>query len=298
MLLRREDPAGLDLSLGRLRQLPEPVVSRMMTSLRSKGQLSPLVVAEHEGRLMLVDGFVRHLAAQRLGLEALLVEVVQVSAVQMKAQVYLRNRERGLLLIEECRLVRELVEVDRLSQVEVGDLLERHKSWVCRRLSLSQQVSPHLLDDVALGLLGEGSLRKLAQLPARNQEELWAVAQRDGLSSRDTGALAELWRRAPDPESRGFVLAHPREALERARKTPAPSVDPRLGAAGQELVAGLVSLRRLCLRLLRRLRDGLGELPPEGVAQIARARAQAEEDSRLLLHELSAWTVKTNRGGE
>ncbi len=297
MLLRREDPVALDLSLGRLRQLPEPAVQRMMSSLRSKGQLSPLTVAEHEGRLMLVDGFVRHLAARRLGLETVLVEVVQLSAVQMKAQVYLRNRERGLLLIEECRLVRELVEVDRLSQVEVGDLLERHKSWVCRRLSLSRQVSPLLLDEVALGLLGEGSLRRLAQLPARNQEELWAVAQRDGLGSRDTGELAELWQRAPDPESRSFLLAHPRQALERARKPPKPPVDPRLGAAGQELLAGLVSLRRLCLRLLRRLRDGLGELPPEGVAQIVRARAQAEEDSRMLLHEISAWTVKAS-GGE
>ncbi len=297
MQLRREEPVALDLSLGRLRQLPEPVVRRMMESLRSKGQLSPLVVAEHEGRLMLVDGFVRHLAATRLGLETVLVEVVQVSAVQMKAQVYLRNRERGLLLIEECRLVRELVEVDRLSQVEVGDLLERHKSWVCRRLSLSRQVSPHLLDDVALGLLGEGSLRRLAQLPARNQEELWAVAQREGLGSRDTGDLAELWQRAPDPESRGFLLAHPIEALERARNKPVAPVDPRLGAAGQELLAGLVSMRRLCLRLLRRLRDGLGELPPAGVAQIVRARAQAEEDSRLLLDEVSTWTAKSG-GGE
>ena len=139
MLLRREEPVALDLSLGRLRQLPEPVVRRMVESLRSKGQLTPLAVAEHEGRLMLVDGFVRHLAAVRLGLETVLVEVMQLSPVQMKAQVYLRNRERGLLLIEECRLVRELVEVDRLNQVEVGDLLERHKSWVCRRLSLSRR---------------------------------------------------------------------------------------------------------------------------------------------------------------
>jgi ParB-like chromosome segregation protein Spo0J len=297
MQLRREEPVALDLSLGRLRQLPEAAVRRMVESLRSKGQLSPLVAAECEGRLVLVDGFVRHLAAQRLGLETVLVEVVELSAVQMKAQVYLRNRERGLLLIEECRLVRELVEVDRLSQVEVGDLLERHKSWVCRRLALARQVSPHLLEDVALGLLGEGSLRKLARLPVRNQEELWAVAQREGLGSRDTGVLAELWQRAPDPEARDFLLAHPRAALERVRKKPAPPLDPRLGVAGQELLAGLVSIRRLCLRLLRRLRDGLGELPPEGVVEIVRARAQAEEDSRLLLKEVLAWTMKAS-GGE
>ena len=293
MQLRRESPEALDLSLGRLRQLPEPAVRRMMDSLRSKGQLGPLVVAEQEGRLVLVDGFVRHLAALRLGVESVLVEVVELSPVQMKAQLYLRNRERGLLLVEECRLVRELVEVDRLSQVEVADLLERHKSWVCRRLSLSRQVSPHLLEDLAVGLLGEGSLRKLARLPARNQEELWAVAQREGLASRETGKLAELWQRAPNPESRSFLLAHPREALERVRKNPRTPVDPRLGAAGQELLDGLVGMRRLCLRLLRRLHDGMGEIPPEGVVQIVRARAQAEEDSRLLLRQVLAWTDKT-----
>ena len=154
MELRHVEPSALDLSLGRLRQLPEAVVRAKESSLRTKGQLSPLVAAEHDGALVLVDGFVRHLAAVRLGLQQVAVEVVRLSPVQMKAQVYLRNRERGLVLIEECRLVRELCDVDGLSQVEVSDLLERHKTWVCRRLSLSREVSPHLLNDLSLGLLG------------------------------------------------------------------------------------------------------------------------------------------------
>ena len=101
MELRHVDPAGLDLSLARLRQLPEAAVKAKEASFRSKGQLSPLVAASDEdGRLVLVDGFVRQLAAVRLGLESVLVEVVQLSPSQRKAQVYLRNRERGLQLIE------------------------------------------------------------------------------------------------------------------------------------------------------------------------------------------------------
>lgn len=95
MELRSVEPSALDLSLGRLRQLPEAAVRAKEASLRAKGQLSPLVAAEHEGLLMLIDGFVRHLAAVRLGLDHVLVEVVRLSAVQMKAQVYLRYRERG-----------------------------------------------------------------------------------------------------------------------------------------------------------------------------------------------------------
>jgi len=286
MELRRVDPAALDLSLSRLRQLPEGAIAAKQESLRSKGQLSPLVAASNEGRLVLIDGFVRHMAAVRLGLESVLVEVVRVSPVQMKAQVYLRNRERGLRLIEECRLVRELVELDRLSQVEVGDLLERHKSWVCRRLSLSRQVSPRLLEDLSLGLLGEGSLRRLAQLPSRNQEELWAVAQRDGLSPKDTGILVELWQQAPDAEARQYLLEQPADAIRQARSVPEAPVDPRLGTAGQELLAGLVALQQMSLRVVRRVKHGLGELPPEGVGMLSKAREQADEHCRLALRHV------------
>ena len=289
MELRRVDPAALDLLLARLRQLPEVAIRSKEESLRDKGQLTPLVAAEDEGRLVLIDGFVRHLAAKRLGLESVLVEVVRLSAVQMKAQVYLRNRERGLALIEQCRLVRELVEVDRLSQVEVGDLLERHKSWVSRRLALSRQVSPHLLNEHSVGLLGEGSLRRLAQLQPRNQEELWAAAQREGLSPKDTRSLMELWQRAPDPQSRRWLLEHPADAVRRARSTPATTRDPRLGKAGQELVVSLDILRRTSLRVGLRVREGLGELVPEGRQLLAEATERARSDSQAALLAVTDW---------
>jgi ParB-like chromosome segregation protein Spo0J len=293
MELRRVDLSVLDLSLSRLRQLPEAEVRVKEESLRSKGQLTPLVAAETDGRLVLVDGFVRHLAATRLGLDSVLVEVVQLSPVQMKAQVYLRNRERGLALIEECRLVRELVEVDRLSQVEVGDVLERHKSWVSRRLQLSRQVSSYLLGDVAVGLLGEGSLRKLALLPPRNQEELWAAAQREGLSPRDTRRLVDLWQRAPDPESRRYLLEHPGDAVERSRGTPPATEDPRLGSAGRELLTGLNALRRTSLRVVARVRDGLGELPEAGRQQLADATERARGDCHAALLAVTGWLTAT-----
>ena len=280
MELRRVAPSALDLTLARLRQLPESVIQHTMESLRRQGQLSPLVAALSEGRLVLVDGFVRQVAAARLGYESVLVEVVELSSTQMKAQLYLRNRERGLLLVEECRLVRELVEVDRLSQVEVGDALERHKSWVCRRLSLSRAVSPHLLEDLSLGLLGEGSLRKLALLPARNQEELWAVCQREGLASKEIQKLAELWLQAPDPEARRYLLEQPRAALRLAKGSDPALEDPRLGRGGRNLLGSLLSLRRVALRLTRLIREGFGELPPEALAQLTKMAERAEVDCR------------------
>ncbi len=298
MQLREVAPGELALSLGRLRQFPEWAVLEKIKSLQSKGQLTPLVAAEQAGLLVLVDGFVRHLAAVRLHLPAVLVEVVQASPVQMKAQMYLRNRDRGLMLLEECSLVQELSDLHGLSQVEIGDVLERHKTWVCRRLGLYRSLSPHLLADASVGLIGGGSLRRLALLPCRNQEELVAVARRDGLSSRETSILVDLWRRGTDGEARQYVMAHPREAIRRARAGREWPVDVRLGAAGRELLGVLLVVRQASLRMQRRLQDGLGELPAEGVKVLAAARDRAEDDCVTALREVRGWLSRAGNAGE
>jgi len=294
--LRKVRIDALDLSLVRLRQVPEAAVVEKMASLRSKGQLSPVVASDVEGTLVLVDGFVRHLAAKRLGLETVLCEVVTLSLVQMKAQVYLRNRDRGLLLIEECRLVHELCDADGLSQVEVGELLERHKSWVCRRYGLLASLSPLLVEDLSLGLLGGGSLCRLAQLPARNQEELVAAIRRDDLSPRDSAGVIDLWRKATDGEARRYVLEHPADALRRARASATPAEDPRLGRAGRDLQLGLMALAQVSLRVHRRLREGLGEIGPEGVQVLAEATRQAKEQTSSALRAVR--TFIRQAGGE
>jgi ParB-like chromosome segregation protein Spo0J len=290
MAILHVDPETLDLSLGRLRQLPESVLKSMEASLRAKGQLSPLVAARlPDGTLVLVDGFARRLAAVRAGMPTVAVEVLELSPVQMKAQLFLRNRERGLMLLEECRLVRELVELDGLTQVEVGDLLERHKSWVCRRHTLIVTLSPHVVAEAELGRLLPGTLRKLALLPARNQEDLWTAAARTELQPRDVERLVDLWRRAPEAEARRFLIEQPVEALRIARGAPEPLVDVRLGKAGEEVRSVLETLRRASLRLARRIRDGVGPLPPEGMAVLTEASRTTSAEVDQALRTLRAW---------
>ena len=268
----------------------------MVGSLRSKGQLSPLVAASHEDSLVLVDGFVRQLAAVRLGLETLMVEVVELGLVQMKAQVYLRNRDRPMALIEQCRLVYELCELDGLSQVEVGELLERHKTWVCRRLALYRGLSPQLLEEHCLGLLGPGSIRRLAQLPARNQERLVAIGRHHTLSARQMALFVELWQRTTDPQAREYLLTHPRESIQGAFGTAQRAADPRLSDGARRLLLGLEGLGQISLRLERRLRDGLGEPSAEGIVLLAEASQRAEQLTRSALGAIEVWLGR--RGGQ
>jgi ParB-like chromosome segregation protein Spo0J len=150
----------------------------MKLSLERHGQMSPLIAGEQpSGALCLIDGFKRQRAAVELGLSSLDVMVVRASSLEMKAQLYLRNRPNGFTLVEECLLISELKRLDGLSQVEIGDLLRRHKSWVCRRLQFIERLSPHLLEEVRVGLLAPGSARKLSALPSGNQEEMAAVVK-------------------------------------------------------------------------------------------------------------------------
>lgn len=290
-------PGALNLSLGRLRHVRERAVVAMMSSLRSKGQLSPLVAARHGDELVLVDGFTRQVAATRLGWMSVLVEEEELSPTQMKAQLYVRNRERGTELVDECRLVHELTETDGLTQVQIGDLLDRHKSWVCRRLLLHRSVSLGLMKDTTLGLLSPGVLRRLAQLPPRNQEEVVAVARREGLSPRETTALVDLWHRTTDPEVRRYLRDHPRDAVRRAQSGRNEVDDPRLTGDARALLDAVCSVVVACIVVERRLQGRqLEEATPEVVNLLAAEHHKAEAKCEATLGAVDGW-VRSHGGG-
>jgi hypothetical protein len=289
------DSGELDLSLRRLHLVPEPAVVAMAASLQSKGQLSPLVAASSNETPVLVDGFVRQAAALRLRLPKLRVEVVDLSPVQMKTQLFLRHRERGLLLVEECRLVAELHHADGLTGVQIADLLEHHKTWVSRRLTLARDLSPNLIEDLSLGLLGGGAIRRLALLPARNQEELVAIARRHRLGPSDTAALVDLWRKARDPEVRSYLIEHPREALRQARGEQDEGTTPSPTDAAHELLRALRALRLVSRRVVRRLEAGLGELSHDADALIAATACDADQECRRALEDVNRW-AESNGG--
>lgn len=294
MELRSTSLDALDLSLGRLRLFPESVVRKMSESIQSRGQLTPLVAAERPEGLILIDGFVRRMAASRLGLEELLVEVVELSDIEMKAQVYLRNRDRGLMLLEECRLVHELNRVDGLSQVEIAALLERHKSWACRRLSLYRALSPNLRDDGELQGLGSGSIRRLALLPHRNQEELLAVVLRERLGPKEAGTLFDLWAKTQSRSGRQYLLEQPREAIRAwQEKAQQGQRDPRVGEAGQYVIDGLVALEQIGLRLVRRMRRGVEALSHEGKAAVTPALERSESACQDAVESVRSWIQQT-----
>jgi ParB-like chromosome segregation protein Spo0J len=236
----------------------------MIGSLRRFGQLSPVVVCELGGRVVLVDGFKRHDAAgDTKGLDRLSARRIDVDEASAKAAMYALNcLARRMHELEEAWIVYALVREDGLTQMQAAQLLGRHKSWACRRLAMLEKLSAEVREELGLGLLTSTVARQLVRLPAGNQAETLAAARRDGLSAAEMRGVVDLLSAAKSREQVEFVLEKPRQALRQAAGEIVVGYDPRLSTAGNRVA------RRLAMLLdhLSRMETWLAH---EGRAQLA-----------------------------
>lgn len=190
-MLRWADNNLLDLKweeigehYGRYR-LHVPEAERAMArSLERYGQLSPVVVCRRQDRYELIDGFKRLGAVRGLAqIPRLSARLMEADERQAKAAIYGLNRAGGRTReLEEAWIIQALVREDGLSQVEVAELLGRHKSWVCRRLALIERLGPKAKDELRVGLLTPTAARQIVRLPQGNQTEVLEAIRREAAS--------------------------------------------------------------------------------------------------------------------
>ena len=122
-----------------------------------------------------------------------------------------------------------------MSQVEVAELLGRHKSWVCRRLALIERLGAKAHDDLRVGLLSPTAAREIVRLPQGNQAEVLDAVRREALSCAELAGVVDLWLGSADRGQQQYILAHPREALSQAKGATPAGRDPRLSEAGNHV---------------------------------------------------------------
>jgi len=250
--------AQLGERLSPLRLRSPEVLREMERSLVRHGQLVAVVCHRQGDQVELVDGFKRLIGARSLGWPALRAEVHEVSGPAAKLLLWQSNARQALSDLEEAWLVRALYRDDRLTQPQIGQLLGRDKSWVCRRLVLAEGLAESVAADVRLGLVSATAAREVGRLPRGNQEQVAQVIARRGLTTRQTSRLVDQLLAAGDERARAAVLAQ-------AERTSAPPAPRRVRAPmtpGEAMIADAAALgtraTRLHARLLERPVTSLG----------------------------------------
>jgi ParB-like chromosome segregation protein Spo0J len=219
-------------------RLADPTAEEAMArSLRAYGQLAPVTACWRDGRAEMLDGFKRHAAAAPVGWLTLSVRLVEVDERSAKAAIFgLNQTGQHPSELEEAWIVQALVREDGLSQVEAAQLLNKHKSWVCRRLALLERLGDEAQAELRLGLLSPGLARQLTRLPVGNQAAVLAAVRRDSLTVLEVGGVIDLLQGA-STEQEAHVLQDPRAALRQQEAVPVR--DPRLSPAGNRLARQL-----------------------------------------------------------
>jgi ParB/RepB/Spo0J family partition protein len=232
-------------------RLPDPEAEAAMAgSFQRYGQLTPLVVCLREETYEILDGFKRLAAARALGLKTLGVRILDADERVAKAAIHgLNQTGRRPREWEEAWIVHALVREDGMTQVEVAELLGRHKSWVCRRLALVEKLTNEAREDLRLGLLSTTAARALVRLPAGNQVDVLATLHRDELTAAELDGVVDLVLAAGGQSQEAYILAQPRPALQQARQQEGWAWDPRLSHAGNRVARRLASVL-----------DGLGRI--------------------------------------
>lgn len=242
----------LSESLAKLRRVDGDAVRVLRESLLRHGQFVPVMAYRPQKdpqKLEVVDGFKRLCAARALGWSAVRVSVVHCSDAQAKAAVSMLNQGQGLSALEEAWVVRALYREEKLNQPQIGQLLNRDKSWVCRRLLLAEGLGETIQMDVRLGLLSARSAEMLARLPRVNQAQACEYVQQQGLTCQQTERLVTRVLALPEQEREVALEVELSGAPERDGK---PERDPpKRGARApaQKVEAELALLTKGCGRM-------------------------------------------------
>jgi ParB-like chromosome segregation protein Spo0J len=214
---------------GELRVVDPGAERAMYRSMQFYGQMTPVVVCKTERRPEMIDGFKRLRAGIKLNFTQLSARIFPGRIHGAKAAMIHLNMKAGTISdLEKAMVIRSLCRDDGLSQVEIGALLGRHKSWVCRRLSLVEHLSDEIVEHLKLGLITTTIGRELARLPRGNQAGALQTILKYHFDSRETSRLVALLLKEPR-WNHDAILRFPEPILEaRHPDTPSKLKEPSL----------------------------------------------------------------------
>ncbi|MCP4407096.1 MAG: ParB N-terminal domain-containing protein [Gammaproteobacteria bacterium] len=259
---------------------------QIVASLEKNGQLTPAIVCEEQGQYEILDGLKRLRACRRLK-KALEVKVIPGGKGAGKATMLRLNLERkGLNPLEEGLIVLAMRDGDGLNQVQIAEMVHKHKSWVCRRLALVQHLDEGVTSHMRLGLIGATVGRELAKLPRGNQEAVMARVEEHDLSSREVERLVTALNKTKDYNEAnvGSLITEILEERPRHAKEEAP--EKKTDGRGPDLRRLLGGMRHKCMEVVAFMEERAGGWRPGTTPGMRHRVNEAIDAARLAVRML------------
>ena len=277
----------LDLRYATLRQRDGRRERALLASLSATGQQVPVVVVKSEaGKFVLVDGYKRVRALQRLHRDTVSAMTWALAEPEALLLARLMRTAEGDSALEQGWLLRELHERFGLASSELARRFDKSLSWVSRRLALVSELPETVQELVRKGeLSAHAAMKHLVPLARANIDgclELAPALAAHGLSSRQIGMLCAAWA-AGTAESRALILSDPLlviRAEDEARR-------PKERLPRDRLLGDVAAIAAIARRA-RRLAAEEPHARPGGVAEseLQAALAAAAADTAALFRAL------------
>lgn len=290
--------AALDERYGRLRAWDRRRETQLMASIEEHGQQDAIgVVAEGEGRFVVVDGHKRVRALRRLRRDTVKAIVWDMPPAQALAAAYRAASRQSYTAIEDGWLIYELHRVGKWDLGRSAAAMGRSKSWASRRLGLVESLPDGVLERVRRGELGAWSAMKhllpLARANASACERLAGKIAEAGLSSRQVALVCEHFAKSGAPVQER-ILEDPARFLKALAAAGEGPQDPALSEAENRALKALELVGNVALGLTRGLPQVLGY----DAGEVARAKLWSAWDrarKRLALLEETVAALKAAR---
>lgn len=198
--------------------------NRLVPDVRERGVQVPVIAYREGGKLRVMDGETRRLAAVLAGqgsLPALIHEEKPNEADLKRAQLLANTMRRDMQLLELAAVYSDLMRINGWTQADLARAVHVSAAQVAKVLAISGNLLPEVQELVAAGKLPPRAAYALSRLPMPQQMELATKAVNMCVEAVEARVTAMLGKKQPKAKPvkfsacgiTGTIKGNPLEAL-------------------------------------------------------------------------------------
>lgn len=175
-------PGELDLKFKYMKIMCPKDVVHINGSMQEIGQQNPLKVAKtKDGKLILLDGFKRHLSAAGMNWSELEIEIVGTTIDAGILKILSDSVDLHLHILEQSKFIGYLIDEEKYTTKQISNSLGKSVGWVSGRKNFSTDCPAIISEKIFRGLLPPSSyamtFRKFIQKLECSNEEISSLAK-------------------------------------------------------------------------------------------------------------------------